>query len=211
MQIKYVLFDMDNTLYPASSGIQTEIGRRINQYTAQFLKISEEECHQTRKGTVQEYGTTLKWLQVVHNFQDIEDYMEQVHPKNISDFVGYNQTLDSMLSSLTQRRSVLTNAPLEHAERVLATLGIKNQFEKVFDIRYFGFRGKPYSDCYTKTLDQLGIEASTTLFLDDHPLCLEGFRKLGGQVLLVHENLETFGEDYPVIRRVEELNSYLEP
>ena len=41
--LKYALFDLDNTLYPHSCGLWNEIGNRINLYMIERLQMDPQE------------------------------------------------------------------------------------------------------------------------------------------------------------------------
>lgn len=209
--IEYLLFDVDNTLYPASCGLAKVIGERMTDFVTEYLELPREEAHRLRKKGSARYGTTLDWLRNEHAFEEIDTYMETVHPPEVGSYIPENPRLREMLTELDRPRSVLTNGPRPHAQRVLRHLGIDDVFEYIFDVGFTGYRGKPYAATYRKVLDTLGIQAENTLLIDDHPLYLTGFRDLGGQVLLVDEP-GTAGESadgMPVIRTIDELPDFL--
>ena len=81
--------------------------------------------------------------------------------------------------------SILTNAPHEHADRVLAKLGVADLFEAVTDIRDAGFNGKPYPDAYLAALRKVGAYIENTLFLDDMQKYTDGWVALGGTAVLI--------------------------
>jgi putative hydrolase of the HAD superfamily len=220
--LKYILFDLDNTLYPKSSGLDKEVNRRMTEFTARYLGVSPEEAQRLRETQAIPFGTTLKWLTGSLNLGDPEGFLQAVHPEDLSPFFGPNPKLREMLAAIRFPRAILTNSPMEHALRVLRRLGIEDQFGRIFDIRYNGFRGKPDKTTYEKVLAGLGLEAAEALFIDDMPRYLTPFRELGGQVLLIDESggkalpgarPAGYGADraaLPVLREITELRSYLE-
>jgi putative hydrolase of the HAD superfamily len=220
--LKYILFDLDNTLYPKSSGLDKEVNRRMTEFTAGYLKVSREEAQRLRETRAIPFGTTLKWLTGDCNLSDPEDFLRAVHPEDLSPFFGPNPKLREMLAAIRLPRAILTNSPREHALRVLRRLEIEDQFSRIFDIRYNGFRGKPEKTTYKKVLAGLGLEAAEVLFIDDMPRYLLPFRELGGQVLLIDESgggsrpaagPAGYGADraaeLPVLREITGLRSYL--
>ena len=76
--------------------------------------------------------------------------------------------------------SIFTNAISEHAERVLAFYGIRDLFERVFDLRFNGYRGKPDPEAYRRVLAAVDRSRPEVLFVDDYPVYLEPFRAMGG-------------------------------
>ena len=81
--------------------------------------------------------------------------------------------------------SILSNAPHEHADRVLEKLGVADLFEAVTDIRDSDFNGKPYPTSYLAALKKVGADIDTTLFLDDMTKYTDGWVALGGTAILI--------------------------
>ncbi|MCX7786364.1 MAG: HAD-IA family hydrolase [Spirochaetes bacterium] len=207
--IRAILFDLDNTLYPASSGLDREIDRRMTVFVARYLGISEKEAHVLRKTDARVYGTTLQWLREMYGFHDIEAYMTEVHPTNVSSFLSYNPKLEEMLSSLPYPKVILTNSPLEHADRVLECLKIRSYFDAVLDIRFNQFRGKPYPEAYYRAVHLLGTQVEEVLFVDDLLPYLTAFKALGGHPLLIDEEGNHTDIGIPAIPTVIDLPLYL--
>lgn len=209
--INYLLFDVDNTLYRASWGLDKTFNDAITKYVAQYLNITTEEALALRKIQSPKYGTTLAWLRIEKGFKDIESFFQAIHPQDVSPYLKKDTKLREMLLRLPQKKAVLTNAPIEHADRVLSYLEIKDCFAHLFDIKYFKYLGKPNLKTYQTTLKTAGFELSQTLFIDDHPKYLYPFKKMGGQVLLIdEEGIHAEKEDLPKIESIMELETYLE-
>jgi putative hydrolase of the HAD superfamily len=209
MTIDYILVDLDNTVYPSSSGLMDEIGRRMTRFISERLGISEEQALQLRRNYSRSYGTSLAGLMAHNQIETPEDFLEYVHPKDVTPFLKRDPILVKALSSLPVPIAVLTNSPMEHARRVLECLGVNGLFAAVFDLRYSGFQGKPLKKAYLKVLGELGREAPDVLLVDDHLSNLVPFRRLGGEVLLVDERGETTS-GVPVIRYLRDLPFFLE-
>ncbi|HAK45848.1 MAG TPA: hypothetical protein DCO79_08020, partial [Spirochaeta sp.] len=185
VMIRNILFDMDNCLYPASSGLCDEMNRRITDFVADLLSSPREEVSRLRKENVKAFGTTLKWLESSYDFSDVDEYNRVIHPDNVEDFLKPSSGLKVMLDNLPCGASVLTNAPAIHAERVLGFLGITLCFDNVLDLGFCGTIGKPHRATYEKALEVCGYEIEQTLFVDDIPEYLVPFKDMGGEVLLV--------------------------
>ncbi len=208
--IKYILFDVDNTLYPESSILGARFEEAINHYTAGFLGVSDDEARTMRKTRGKAYGTTLQWLMQVYGFDKIDEYMDAVHPKDMDRYLKKNPDLKKILGDIPVPRSILTNSPKEHALRVLEYLEILDQFERVFDLRYNNLQGKPDPAVYTRILAEIDHPAEEVLFIDDVPSYLAPFQAMGGHVLLIDELNRRTEADYPVIRQIEELPIFIE-
>lgn len=81
--------------------------------------------------------------------------------------------------------TILTNAPLCHAQRVLEFLNVADLFVGIHDIQRNGFKGKPYPDAYRQALSTSGFTLEETVFFDDHKKYTKGYQDLGGQAVLI--------------------------
>lgn len=184
MTFKHLLFDMDNTLYPASSAMNDGITRRMLECVADFFGYDMEKAIALRKERIIHYSTTLEWLRS-EGLTDIEAFLAHVHPDNEADELLPQPGLRDFLLSLPLPMSVLTNAPHEHADRVLDKLGIADLFVSVTDIRDADFYGKPYPNAFEAALRKAGSSVEDTLFLDDMQKYTDGWALMGGTAVLV--------------------------
>ena len=208
----YILIDLDDTIYPASSGLHKEIDRRITEFVSRFLNIGFKEAQTCRRNLVNKYGTTLEGLVKRHGLSDMEQLLEYIHPANIANHLRKDPGLRQALSSIPLPKSILTNAPIEHAGRVLNFLGVREIFEHIFDIRFNRFQNKPRIASYTNALKFLSKEQQEVLLVDDRLDYLIPFRDLGAKVLLVDENdnKQKGLQSVPHIRNIKQLPEFLE-
>ena len=206
----YLLCDLDETLYPSSCGLMQAVSVRMSAFVADYLRVGEGEAARIRRRLRVVYGTTLTGLMREHGLEVAEQYLAYTHDVPVEDFLSEDPRLAAALSSIPLPKSVLTNSPLEHAERVLNQLGIRPLFERIFDLRFNGFTGKPDSSVYTRALGELGRRAPEVLLVDNHLDYLAPFRAMGGSVLLIDENGTCAARDgLPCLRDIKELPSYL--
>ena len=184
MKITHLLFDMDNTVYPSSSDMDKGITRRMLECVADFFNCDMEKAAQLRAERIVHYSTTLEWLRA-EGMSDVEGFLAHVHPDNEADELMPQPGLREFLLSLDYPKSILTNAPHEHADRVLGKLEIADLFEAVTDIRDANFNGKPYPDAYKAALNKVGAGIENTLFLDDMQKYTDGWAALGGTAILI--------------------------
>ena len=184
MNFRHLLFDMDNTLYPASSAMDKGITRRMLECVADFFHCDMEKATELRAERIVHYSTTLEWLRA-EGMSDVEGFLAHVHPDNEADELTEQPALRDFLLSLNMPMSILTNAPHEHADRVLGKLGVADLFEVVTDIRDAGFNGKPYPDAYMAALRKVGATIEDTLFLDDMQKYTDGWVAMGGTAILI--------------------------
>ncbi|MCL2092609.1 MAG: HAD-IA family hydrolase [Treponema sp.] len=193
--VKYILFDLDNTLYSVRHGLDDIFRVRLREYCSGFLGVPPAEYDLLREEGVRRYGTTVGWLRGEHNFTDVEGYFAHIHPEDEVDCLGPDRELRHFIENLPCPSSILTNSPRFHADRTLKKLELEGLFEEIFDIVGNNFLGKPHATAYQRALDALSLRPEETLFIDDMPAYAEAFVNLGGQGLLIDE-LDTY-PNYP--------------
>lgn len=185
MKYKHLLFDLDNTLYPSTAAIDKGITHRMLSFIASYLHISYEEAVAKRNSRLSYYGTTLEWLRSEEGLEDIQSFFNAVHPPEETKEITFDPELRSFLQSLHMPMTVLTNAPMVHAKRILDFLNITDLFTGIYDVEYNDFEGKPYPQAFYNALEGSGFSLEETLFFDDHKKYTDGYQALGGQAILV--------------------------
>ena len=207
--LRLILLDLDNTLYPESSGMDHDIVTRMNAYVARLMGISTHQALTLRREHARKYGTTLEWLVAEHGFTDSEDFFAAVHPEGEEYCIASDPGLARALDAVQLPKAVLTNSPSEHAHRVLRKLGVADRFTAVYDIRFNALRGKPHADAYRRACDASGVTVEEVLFVDDMPKYVRGFLDLGGRALLIDESGRFKDEGLPSIRSLTELPAHV--
>ena len=178
MTITDWLFDLDDTLYPASTGLFRQVSKRITERIAFLLGISDTEARVLQRQYWLQYGTSLRGL-ILHHGVDPEPFLAYVHDVPVASFLHADDELRAMLLRLGGRRHVFTNSPQEYAARVLDALGVADLFDNVFDIRHSGFCPKPDPGAYGRVLAALGRLPAQCLLVDDAPPNLVAARACG--------------------------------
>jgi putative hydrolase of the HAD superfamily len=184
LMLRFLVFDLDETLYPPRTGMFQEIGRRIHQWMQERLGFPPEEVRQVRQLYFERYGTTLRGLQI-HYHVDANDYLAYVHDVDVSCYLRPAPALDAVLGSLPQEKVIFTNATAEYSRRVLQALGIDSHFQRIFDIYALGFHCKPDPEAYRILLEALPAEGPECLLVDDNLRNLRVGKVAGMHTLLV--------------------------
>jgi len=179
-----ILFDLDNTLYPAEKELFSLIDVRINRYMQEVAGIPAAAVDGLRRRYWAEYGVTLGGL-IRHHGVDPEDYLDYVHDVDVDSRLSPDSELRAALQQLPQRKVVFTNGSRQHAEKVLAALGVTDQFEHLFDIRIAAYCPKPYPEPYHKVVASLGLPAGRCVMVEDSPENLRTAKSLGMRTVLV--------------------------
>ncbi|MGC8826290.1 MAG: pyrimidine 5'-nucleotidase [Anaerolineae bacterium] len=182
--LDYVVFDLDETIYPRDAGVMQAIGERITEYLQRYLGLSYEDAVAMRRRYVWEYGTTLRGLRRHHQI-DPDHYMDFVHDIPIEQLLHYDARLDQALSRIDTQKAIFTNASRQHAERVLEALGIRRHFSRIIEVRDVGWEGKPDPAAYTRLVELLGTRPERIMLVEDSLRNLRPAAQLGMVTVLV--------------------------
>jgi pyrimidine 5'-nucleotidase len=184
MPFTTIFFDLDDTLYPSSSGVWKLIKERMNLYMHQHLKIGWDEIPTLRENLFHKYGTTLRGLQI-HYDVDTEEYLSFVHDIPLQVYLQPDKALKNMLQKLSLRKFIFTNADANHARRVLSALGLDNCFERIVDINAVDPYCKPMQPALKIALDLCGETVpQRCILVDDLPSTTRAGREFGFYTIL---------------------------
>jgi putative hydrolase of the HAD superfamily len=164
-EVEAWIFDLDNTLYPASSNLFHQIDVRMKTYIAKLLGISAEEAFVLQKTHYRKHGTTLRGL-MIHHDVDPDEFLDYVHDIDRS-VLEPDLELQAALAALPGRKFVYTNGSEHHAAEVMARLGITGAFSGIFDIRAGNYIPKPDPAPYAAMIGALGIAPKRAAMFED--------------------------------------------
>lgn len=182
------IFDLDNTLYPASCRLFDQIDVKIGAFVSNLLGIDAAEARRIQKAYFYEYGTTLRGLMSEHKVAP-EAFLDFVHDIDHSP-VPANRLLDEALHALPGRKLIFTNGSVAHAENVMNRLGVAHHFEGVFDIVAAEYRPKPDPETYNALLRRHAVDPRTATLFEDLPQNLLPAHALGMTTILVKTDAE---------------------
>jgi putative hydrolase of the HAD superfamily len=198
MSFKYLLLDLDGTLYPHNNGLWDQIAARMELYMKESVGIPERIIPTLREEYYQQFGTTLAGLRKNYPL-DEEEYLDFVHDVDLGPFISFNPTLRQMLVGTTAKKWIFTNASIKHAIRVLKQIGIDDLFDGIIDITSLDYHSKPNELAYHIALNKIGSpHPAECLFVDDIPKNLAGAKRVGIQTVLVGPKELTNGADYQI-------------
>jgi len=164
-RIETWIFDLDNTLYPASSRLFDQIDRNITRFIMAHLNLDWDAAHKLQKSFFREHGTTMRGLMSTHNTDPVEflDFVHEIDLAPIAPDPNLNQALDR----LPGRKVIFTNGSSDHARNVTTHLGIDHHFDATFDIIDSGYTPKPDPGVYARMTTQLGINPNAAVMFED--------------------------------------------
>jgi putative hydrolase of the HAD superfamily len=205
------IFDLDNCLYPASTGLFALIDERMGAYIQRLLGCGAEEAKRVQKAHFHEHGTTLAGLMKEEGV-DPHHFLADVHDISL-DRVSADDRLVRLLPLLPGRRFVFTNGDAPYARRVLEAIGVHGHFDDLHDIHASELRPKPDPHGYALLCERFGIDPMHALLADDMVQNLAPAKKLGMTTVWVDNGSErgNHGYDETVVDiRVTDLGEWLE-
>ncbi len=179
MRFTTIFFDLDDTLYPASSGLWPTLKERMNRYMIERMAIPPEQVPSLREQYFRKYGTTLRGLQANHAI-DVEDYLAYVHDVRLTDYIHPDPVQQAVLASLPTRNFIFTNADLNHAHRVLRVLQLEPYFAGFVDVNAMAPYCKPSPQAFALALKAAGeTDPSRCVMIDDLPHTTRAAKEFG--------------------------------
>jgi putative hydrolase of the HAD superfamily len=179
-----VFFDLDDTLYPASSGLWPTLKNRMNLYMIERMGFPPQQVPVLREKYFRQYGTTLRGLQANHDI-DVQDFLAFVHDVKLRDFIQPDPVQQQVLASLGTRNVIFTNADRNHAQRVIDVLEIAPYFAAVVDVNAMEPYCKPNPEAFALAMKTAGeTDPSRCVMIDDLEHTTLAARSLGMYSLL---------------------------
>ncbi|MCF2514775.1 pyrimidine 5'-nucleotidase [Sphingomonas sp. G124] len=182
------IFDLDNCLYPASTGLFDLIDERMGAYIERLLDCDPAEAKRVQKAHFHNHGTTLAGLMREHQV-DPHHFLEDVHAIPL-DRVARDDRLARGLAKLPGRKLVFTNADEPYARRVLDALGVGEHFGELHDIHAAELCPKPNEHGYQLLLDRFGIDPARAAMIEDMAQNLKPAKMLGMATIWVDNGSE---------------------
>ena len=207
MRFTTLFFDLDDTLYPSSSGLWHAIKDRMNLYMLERLGLPEKDVPVLREQYFKMYGTTLRGLQERHHV-DTDDYLAFVHDLPLKDYLTPNPIVRDVIASLPTRNLIFTNADTAHARRVLAALRLDDLVETVVDVKAVAPYCKPMPESFAIAMELANEpDPRKCVMIDDLPRTTRAALNVGMASLLYgcHEPTEdasgvfTDWKDLPIL------------
>jgi putative hydrolase of the HAD superfamily len=177
------IFDLDNTLYPASANLFSQIDVLMGRFIAELLGCDEVEARRVQKMYFHDHGTTLAGLMHYHAIEPRE-FLDYVHDVDMS-VLDQAPRLANRLHALPGRKLVFTNADAKYAARALDALGIADCFEGTWDIHAMAYRPKPEPVAYRGFVDHFAIDPARAVFVEDTARNLTPAKAIGMQTVWI--------------------------
>ena len=182
------IFDLDNCLYPASTGLFDLIDERMGAYIQRLVNCDPAEAKRIQKAHFHEHGTTLAGLMKDHGINP-HDFLAEVHAIPL-DRIETDPRLATGLARLPGRKFVFTNGDEPYARRVLEAIGVNDHFDELHDIHASELRPKPDPHGYALLCERFGIDPNAALLVEDMAQNLKPAKALGMTTVWVDNGSE---------------------
>jgi putative hydrolase of the HAD superfamily len=159
------VFDLDNTLYPASCRLFDQIDLRMGEFVSNLLGVSYADAKLRQKELYYKHGTTLRGLMLEHGIAP-GPFLDHAHSIDYSP-VQPDPALANAITALPGRKLVFTNGTVRHAEAVMNNLGITSLFDGIFDIVHADYIPKPARAPYDQFLAHHTVNPKRSAFFED--------------------------------------------
>ena len=187
------IFDLDNTLYPASSNLFARVSKRMTYFIQKEFQLEEEPARDLQRKMFRKYGTTMRGLMTEYDM-GAEEFLHFVHDIDVSD-MNKDPELAELLSKLPGRRLIYTNGSVPHAKRITGQLGIEHLFEDIFDIVASRFVPKPAPEPYDEMINRFNVDPKRSLMVEDMAKNLRPAADLGMITVWLRHSKDWSSED----------------
>ncbi|KAK1354433.1 Suppressor of disruption of TFIIS [Heracleum sosnowskyi] len=214
-----LLFDMDDTLYPLSLGLNLACRKNIEEFMLEHLEIEEDNVPRMCLELYKEHGTTMAGLKALGYEFDNDEFHAYVHGRLPYDNLKPDPVLRNLLLSMPQRKIIFTNADEAHASQVLTRLGLEDCFEGVIcfetlnpplvdnivdenkdtaaeNIKSFTILCKPTLEAMEAAIEIANADPMKTIFFDDSPRNIVSGKAAGLHTVIVGSSTLVAGADH---------------
>ncbi len=178
------VFDLDNTLYPASANLFGQMDTRFAAYVSRLTGMDVAQALKLCTDYWVSHGSTLAGLMETYDI-DPHHLLADVHDIDIS-HLTVDDALCAAIGSLRGRKIVYTNGSENHAMRVLAARGLTRQFDAVYGVEHADFKPKPTEDAFSKVFAKDGVTPTAAAMFEDEARNLAVPHALGMRTVHVH-------------------------
>ncbi len=177
------VFDLDNTLYPASSSLFPQIHVKMTEFVQKALNLSKEAASKLQRDYYYDHGTTLNGLMINHNIAPA-DFLDYVHDIDHS-VLEKNTALHASIKALKGKKYIFTNGTVKHAINTLEPLGLSGLFDDMFDIVGTNYIPKPEKIAFDRFFSYTGLDPQRASMFEDLEHNLQVPHAYGMKTILV--------------------------
>ena len=177
------IFDLDNTLYPASTDLFAQVCEKMTCYIANTLNVDKAKADKMRHEYWHKYGTSLAGL--MKNFKiDPNHFLEVVHDIDFS-VLSKDPKLLNALEELPGRKIVYTNGTAPYAREVLKYRGLADVFDEIYGVENANYIPKPSPEAFKLIFAKANVIYNRSAMFEDEVRNLKAPFDLGLKTILI--------------------------
>ena len=161
------VFDLDNTLYPASMALFEQIEVKMTQFVSEFLDVDATTANRLRDQYWRDHGTTLAGLMIHHDMPP-EDFMRDVHEIDFT-VLNPDPQLADLIQSLPGRKIIYTNGSAPYAKDVLRARGLSGIFSEIYGVEHADWHPKPMARAFDTVFGIAQFDPTRAVMFEDDP------------------------------------------
>uniref|UniRef100_A0A6N2L3U4 Uncharacterized protein n=1 Tax=Salix viminalis TaxID=40686 RepID=A0A6N2L3U4_SALVM len=166
-----LLFDVDDTLYPRSSGLLEEVTENIQEYMVQKLGVEETEASQINGVLYKSYGTSMAGLKIFSN-------ADKAHVAKVLSRLGLEDCFDGVICFETLNpcnyegisssdENGVRRPSYTSRRQILDIIEHPCQSDSVPVLQETPVVCKPFEDAFEQAFKLANINPRKTVFFDD--------------------------------------------
>lgn len=195
--VKYWIFDIDDTLYPKSSGLDKIIQDSITAHICKYLGIEEKEARELCVDYYHKYGSTICGLMKTTDIKP-RKFVREVHQNLDLSCIKPNPRMEVALSKIFGKKYVFTNGSYCHGLRICKKLGIEKNIDGFFGAQSTNFIPKPDPRAFKEFFTRYQIDPKEAIFFDDSFKNLAAIHQMGTKTVWIAESQNEL-DDYKIL------------
>lgn len=184
--IKNLVFDLDGTLYPLSSGLGEDCQCRVYDFFSQKLKVDINEAKKVSEKLLQQYHYESQGVEKELGISE-EEFMEYICRTDVGS-LQKNQNLEELLLRFPQRKFIFTDSTVTHCFDVLKKIGVRADiFEQIYDAKQGGYIYKLEAKAFNRFCDFCKIHPEESIIFEDSRKSLSFAKEVGFTTVLIAE------------------------
>lgn len=168
---KTFLVDLDNCIFRFDS--QPELRKRLEKNISEWIrtkfKSSFSKSEEIKNQLYVKYGGAPECFlkaSIINTKEELGECIKAINEITNTKVLP-DKRLQRNFSTIKGDLCLYTNAPINYAEKVLSSLGIRKEFSKIFDITYNDLMFKSNPSAYIRLKEKAKINLLSAVMVDD--------------------------------------------
>lgn len=206
--IKNLVFDLDGTLYPLSSGLGEGCQCRVYDFFSQKLKVDIDEAKKISERLLQKYHYESQGVEKELGISE-EEFMEYICRTDVGS-LQKNQNLEELLLNFPQRKFIFTDSTISHSLDVLEKIKVRADiFEQIYDAKQGGYVYKLETKAFKRFCDICKIRPEESIIFEDSCKSLCFAKEVGFTTVLIAEDGQSCKKSDYIFSNINQALEYL--